>query len=286
MPKFSFSGHDTFPCRQLWLKKGYDFIKANKSFKSEDAVIDLGVGKNMVSAIRFWMRAMDILTQEDELTNFAIHLLDDEGWDPYLEDEMSLWLLHYNLVKKGVASSYGLIFNELRREKIEFNKNTYFGFLKRKAEQLKALQVNEKTIFDDFGVLIKMYIRSDGKVKEDIFQGLFTELNLIKPLGKRGEELYSIENKERDELPEALFLYIILDNCAADSSSISISTIEQDHNNVTSVLAVSRTSLASRLEQISKKYDCINYSDHAGIKELQIKRQITPLEILNHYYAN
>ncbi|WP_207424299.1 DUF4007 family protein [Desertivirga brevis] len=286
MAKFSFSGHDTFPCRQFWLKKGYDFVKAKKSFNSEDAVIDLGVGKNMVSAIRFWMRAMGILDTEDQLTDFATHLLDDEGWDPYLEDEMSLWLLHYNLVKKGLASSYNLIFNELRREKIEFNKNTYLGFLKRKAEQIKTFQVNEKTISDDFGVLIKMYIRSDSKVKEDIFQGLFTELDLVKPLGKRGEELYSIENKERDELPEALFLYIILDNCGTESSSISISTIEQNHNNVTSVLAISRTSLANKLEQISKNYDYVNYSDHAGIKELQIKRQVSPLEILNHYYAN
>lgn len=23
---FTFSGHESFPCRSLWLKKGYDFV--------------------------------------------------------------------------------------------------------------------------------------------------------------------------------------------------------------------------------------------------------------------
>jgi len=46
--RFSFSGHESFQCRQLWLKKGFDYIKAGKSFNSGDAVVDLGVGKNMV----------------------------------------------------------------------------------------------------------------------------------------------------------------------------------------------------------------------------------------------
>ena len=55
--KFTFSGHDSFQCRHLWLKKGFDFVKSGKSFSDEDAVVILGVGKNMVNSIRFWMKA-------------------------------------------------------------------------------------------------------------------------------------------------------------------------------------------------------------------------------------
>ena len=50
--KYTFSGHDSFQCRQLWLKKGYDYIQSQKSFNDEDAVVKLGVGINIVSAIR------------------------------------------------------------------------------------------------------------------------------------------------------------------------------------------------------------------------------------------
>jgi len=97
MKKLTFSGHDSFPCRQYWLKKGFDFRKANKNFNSPDAVVDLGVGKNMVSSIRYWLRAFDMLDNKDEITPLGGNLLNDNGWDPFLEDEASLWILHYLL---------------------------------------------------------------------------------------------------------------------------------------------------------------------------------------------
>ena len=45
--RYTFSGHESFPCKSLWLKKGYDFVVQGKNFNNPDAVIDLGVGKNM-----------------------------------------------------------------------------------------------------------------------------------------------------------------------------------------------------------------------------------------------
>lgn len=46
--KYTFSGHDSFHCRQFWLKKGHDFVREGRSFNDEDAVVRLGVVKNMV----------------------------------------------------------------------------------------------------------------------------------------------------------------------------------------------------------------------------------------------
>ena len=51
----SFSGHQTFPFRYTWLKKGVDAVTENpKIFSSENASVTLGVGKNMVNSIRHW----------------------------------------------------------------------------------------------------------------------------------------------------------------------------------------------------------------------------------------
>lgn len=55
---YKFSGHESFPCKSLWLKKGYDFVVGGNDFNSPDAVITLGVGKNMVTSIRFWLRVL------------------------------------------------------------------------------------------------------------------------------------------------------------------------------------------------------------------------------------
>lgn len=58
--KYAFSGHESFQCKGLWLKKGYDYVKAGLSFTDDYAVVELGVGKNMVASIRYWLRAFGI----------------------------------------------------------------------------------------------------------------------------------------------------------------------------------------------------------------------------------
>lgn len=73
--KLTFSGHDTFHCRQQWLKKGYDFIKKGKKFTDDDAVVELGVGENMVAGINFWLRAFGVLDKEGNFTEFGVCLL-------------------------------------------------------------------------------------------------------------------------------------------------------------------------------------------------------------------
>lgn len=284
--KFSFSGHDSFQCRQQWLKKGYDYILQDKSFNDEDAVVTLGVGKNMVSAIRYWMKAFDLLDSDEKLTTLAHKLFADNGWDPYLEDEASLWLLHYHLIKKGTASSYRMIFNELRREKIEFTKSNFIAFVKRKAE-LTGFVVNEKTVSEDFGVLLKMYLRTEAQLKdqEDSFSGVFAELNLVNHKGKRGEDIYAIENSDKDEIPEEIILYTILDNPSFDHS-ISLSTIEQDPGQAGTVFAISKAGLTTKVQNLVKKFPSITYSDHAGIREIQFKTKPDPFQLLTDYYAN
>lgn len=72
----------------------------------------------MVSAIRFWMKAFNVLDSKDCITEFGERMFSSNGYDPYLEDEASLWLLHYQLVKTGYASTYNIVFNQFRKEKL------------------------------------------------------------------------------------------------------------------------------------------------------------------------
>ena len=288
--KYTFSGHETFQCRHLWLKKGYDFVKGKSSFNDEDAVVKLGVGKNMVASIRFWLKAFNIIDAKDALTQFAIKLLDDNGWDPFLEDDASLWLLHYQLIKTNIASTYNIIFNEFRREKIYFNKDTFVNFLKRKEEVGKALTVNEKTINDDFNIFVKMYLSSGTTAKEveDSFSGILSDLNLLKSFveikNDKKIEQYQIENSERDGLPEAVLLYAILDN-KNYGDSISINTLEQDYNSPGVIFALNRNGLLNKISEIANENKNIVFTDHAGIKELQFKKKPDINSILDTYYG-
>ncbi len=282
--KFTFSGHESFQCRQLWLKKGYDFINKKGSFQDEDAVIDLGVGKNMVSSIRFWMKAFNIIDQEDKITTFGRKLLDDDGWDPYLENDASLWLLHFQLIKTNIATTYNLIFNDLRRERIEFTKENFISFVKRKVELNGGSQFTENTFRDDFNVFTKMYMRTDvqSKDREDAFSGVLADLNIVSSRG----QYYVIENSSRDEIPNEIILACMLD-LDKPSTSIDLTSLENNKNSIGSIFAINRIGLADKAELIAKKSKgSIVYNEHAGIRELQFKTKLNYLTILDKYYAS
>ena len=284
--KYTFSGHDSFQCRQLWLKKGFDYIQSNKSFNDEDAVVKLGVGKNMVSSIRYWMKAFNIIDNNEQPTVFGNSLFSDDGWDPFLEDDASLWLLHYQLVKTNLASTYNIIFNDFRKEKIFFNKTTFVNYLKRRKETEEGLNFNENTVSDDFIVFVKMYQGNDENSidVEDSFMGILSEIDLLKTIGSGKDEQYQIENNERDSLPEAVLLYTILDN-PNYGSSISLNSLEYDNNSPGTIFALSRSGLANKISEIANDKKKITFNDHAGLKELQFKNKPNAHSILDSYYG-
>jgi len=65
--KLQFAGHETFPLRQLWLRKAYDAVARSDeiaprgTFNDPDAIVAFGVGKNMVAAIRHWGLACNVI---------------------------------------------------------------------------------------------------------------------------------------------------------------------------------------------------------------------------------
>lgn len=244
----------------------------------------------MVASIYFWMKAFSLIDGEGKLTSLAHYIFSSEGKDPFLEDEATLWLLHYHLVNQGFSSIYDLIFNYLRREKIEFTKENFLLFVQRKANEIGFTQFNKKTAGTDFDVLTKMYIRTTDQVKdkEDTFSGLLADLNLIQE-EKKQTSLYSIPNESRNNLPEEIILYTILDK-QDFQNSVSLNMLFQDRNQAGSVFGITKNALMEKLESLAnnpkyKKYG-VTLSDHAGIKELQFVSKPDKFEILNHYYGN
>jgi hypothetical protein len=270
--KYIFSGHESFHCRQLWLKKGYDYITEDRSFTDSDAVVTLGVGKNMVTSIKFWLKAFNLLDTDERLSALADFLFVPGGFDPFLEDDQSLWMLHYQLIKTNFSSIYSLIFNEFRKEKMEFTKEQFQTFALRKIDN-----VNLKTVADDFDVFKKMYLNKseDGKISEDSFLGLLADLQLLK-LKHKGT--YYINQSERPTLSPKVLLYSILDN-ERYGYSVSLQSLENDEDSPGSIFALSRQDLLDKIEVLVATHDWINYNDQAGVKELQFKHKPEPLSI-------
>jgi len=287
MRKLSFSGHESFHCRNVWLKKGYDFLNKEHTFNEPTAVVDLGVGKNMVSSINYWMKSFGLVAKNNSLSKLADFLFGKHGVDPYLEDNATLWLLHFHLVTDNFASIYSLLFNEFRKKRIEFNKKQFLYFIRRKCEETNS-NFNEKTVQRDISVILRNYVKPKKASKnlEDMFSGIFIDLNLIEPLKKFNEEeidWYKIDNKDRTDIPAELILYGILYHLG-DNNSITFDEILFSYNNVGNVFALSSKGLLEKIEILTKKYSSITFTDDAGIRLLQFKSKPDKYKVLRKYY--
>jgi len=288
MQSLTFSGHETFHCRPLWLKKGIDFIAKDFSFTEDSAVVELGVGRNMVAAIRFWLHAFAVSDKRDQLTELGKFLFGEGGKDPYLEDIASLWLLHHSLVTSEWASIYSLVFNEFRKERVEFNKEQLVSFLKRKCEE-SGHNFNEGTIANDTKVFVKSYLRPyrETKTIEEGYSGLFIDLDLLHPLERfdeTGSVWYKLENKEREDLPIEVVLFSILDN-ENYGLSISFNQLLNGRNSVGMVYALSAAGLMDKISEMTSRYPSMTFSDDAGIRELQFKEKPNKWNVLSEYYG-
>lgn len=275
-----FSGHESFHCRPFWLKKGFDFVNSDQHF-TDRAGIELGVGKNMVGSIRFWLKAFDIVDENDQLTELAIKLFDDLGWDPFIEDEATLWLLHYKLSSNQYSSIYYLIFSELRKIRPEFSKNHILSLIKEIDEKQ-----SDTSIGIDFSVFTRTYFAKPSKDKEESFSGLFAELGLLTEVGEDSQknDLFHISNSKQNSIPWEVILFCILENDNY-GNSISINSLFSDPKGIGNLFAFNQEGLENKLLEISQNVPDVVYKNDAGVKELQFKK-IKPngFTILNDYY--
>lgn len=275
----TFSGHESFHCRLFWLKKGFDFVNAGKSFSDAASVVDLGVGKNMVAAIRHWLRAFDLFDENDKLTDLARQIFGRNGWDPYLEHDGTLWLLHYHLTKKGYASIFKLIFTELRKAKPEFKREHFYALVSNRGGSF-----SEATLSKDFSAFLNMYVTSHSSKSdaEDTYSGILAELGLVQ---NRNNETFVIEGRRRPEIPALIILYAILAN-SEKSVSISFDQLHAHPNSVGSIFALSKEGLVEKLMEIIDIYPKdIVFKNEAGIRELQFRNRPKPLSVLRRYYG-
>lgn len=286
MSKYNFSGHESFQCKSLWLKKGYDYLLDGNSFTDIDAVAKLGVGKNMVSAIRFWLRAFG-LTKADELNPIATYIFDsDNGRDPFAEDLNTLWLLHFLLVSSEVASIYNLLFVEYQREKREFSKQELQSFIKRKCAVPEQKNVyNENTVRKDIGVLLKNYVApKDLKAIED-FSSLLIALGLIVDTGKQStnkENIFTFKTNDSSEIASEIILYSLIRTKGTDFT-VSFDVLQK----LSLIFGLPMVSLIDIIRSLEIIFpETLVFTDNSGIKNVQFLREIDESEALNHYYDN
>ncbi len=292
MNDYKFSGHDTFHCKQQWLLKGTELIENEGVVGFGDlnkAIPKLGVGKNMVLSIQYWLKAYGLL-ENDNLTEIAVLLFNTKnGYDKFLEDEGSLWILQYLICKNRYASIFELIFKDYFKERVsnEFSENQIINFLQRKINENKQRDVSENTLRTDFKVFLRSYLSNDKSTKtiEDDYNSPLLELNLINTLDRKlnGEEVvFKINKESRSNLPFEIFGFCLIDLFGVDCT-INFQSIRETLGNY---FGLTNEGLELIIEKLYGEHNEFVFNDDAGIRQIQIKtNEELKINLLNNYYG-
>jgi len=287
---YSFSGHETFPFRLSWINKGVFAVSRDSSiFGRANAIVTLGVGKNMVKSIRHWCLTLGIIIESGrglvEVTDFGARVFGREGLDPWLEDIGTLWILHWKLATNiNRSTTWYYIFNRVTRT--EFSKRAIVGELVDMAEYSGGKKPSVTTVSRDIDCFLRTYTISKRARSEEALECPLVDLGLV---AEDGDVVWLIPGN-RDSLPDSVFLYCLLEfrNIRrAGVSTLSIEQIVYAEGSPGRVFVMAEGSIIERLKRIEVKTEGkLVYDATAGLRQVIFRDDfVDGEEIIEHYYS-
>jgi len=222
----TFANHQTFHPRFGWIKKGFDAATEDPDvFNRADAPVILGVGKNMVEAIRFWCIATGVLQRQPNPdrprmsiavpTQLGQALLADGGLDPFMEDATTLWILHWRaLSAPTLLPVWWSAFNDFTA--LEFTEAELLHFCIDEVANTTWSQPNPSSIRKDVDCLLRMYTSRDTRGRQtldELLDSPFRELGIISP-SPSGTDAYRFVRGAKPSLTPVAVTYACLDYMA------------------------------------------------------------------------
>ena len=294
----AFGRHETFALRYGWLSKGFQAVIAAKSngpkvFESDDATVLLGVGKNMVGSIKYWLRACQMIDPSNgKPTALGKLLLSARGLDPYLEDEATIWLLHWLLATNAeLATSWFWFFNryhkpeftgqELTTSLIDFVNDQVIGKKK----------ISPSTLKNDALLLPRMYTQSKGNTRtplEDALDSPFALLNLVTQ--SAGGRSFQSRPQARPDLPLGVLGFAVCQIFEAKGvSALPIEDLMYSRDEYPapgSIFRLTESDLVAKLEQLVDFIPGLfEIRDTAGQHQLFKAGEIDSMEFVKKHYA-
>ena len=290
---FKFSGHQTFVFRHGWLEKGVDLIRNNpRGFLADDAIVTLGVGKNMVESIKYWCSQTGLIEDASEpgamrltpLGEYIFGKKKDAGVDPYLEDDATLWLLHYNLVVNAPQSALSIAINSLNKP--EFSKAELLAFIQRYLAG--KVVVSDKTLERDIDCFVHTYVGTKSKNAEESFDCPLLALSLVQPTVD--SDLFRVNIGPKQNLPVEIVGYALLNLMNEGSASINLYNATYALHSPGQVFKMNDNAIVdavTELEQLTK--GTFTFADTAGINTINytggLKKQAYAQKLLDGYYG-
>ncbi len=295
----SFAKHETFYIREGWLYKGMAAIKAAEAqdqlptiFLDRDAPERLGIGRNMVRALRFWIQATGLAFEERDQSRTVQRLTPFGEWvwkhDRYFEDEATLWLTHYKLVtQKEQATSWYWFFNHFTPPTFDF-KTCLKALSDWVIAELPDQRIAVNSLKKDVDILLRTYISREKVITpETLTESPLAQLGLLNSVGTKRNALYRREQLDPTRLPVLVMLYVLMDQQQQkrpDLMQVGLGQVLREPMNVGRVFNLTTAAIADLLASLNKQYPdlAIRFVRTAGLDELDLPH-IEPDDILARY---
>jgi hypothetical protein len=304
MPEFRFSGHESFPCRYAWLPKAVAALQQNPQIFSDEreAISELGVGKNMVRAIRFWIVVMgiaEVVNHQLVVTRFGTALLGLVGLDRFLEDRRTLWLLHWMVLshEEDPLFAWDYLFNRWGHP--DMTRTEVLRVFEQEAKRIERT-LSRITLEQHFDVFLHTYVTSKGRraeTQEDNLDCPFVDLGLIELVGERRvgksgrpEPVYAFRREPKPDITSELFVFCLLDYWSkrkANEATLTFRDVSINLGSIGQVFKLGESEIRERLERLEKDSNgLLVYQESASVQRIVCpNRQAIPqLDLLTEIY--
>ncbi len=219
-----YRGHETFSIRKNWLAKGMEAVAKNPGIFTDKTMLpmdELGLGRNMVVSLRYWMKAVGLTKEIKNPKTKKTETLFTElgkiiyGNDRFVEESGTLWLLQAELALNiENATSWYFFFNEFNFT--EFSKDDFVVALQN-FDRMNGGTTALSSFESDFECIVNTYVsrfRERGEVDpEDNIESPFAELGLVDCIGS-GKKLYRKVIPPKQNIPPLIFLAVLYRMCS------------------------------------------------------------------------
>lgn len=296
-----FARHETFHLRFGWLRKGFAEAEKNPAVFSEpDATVTLGVGKNMVSSIRYWCQAYKVIEEAEnpnrprlpllQPSSFGNQLLsDDGGWDPWLEDPASLWLLHWKLLSGPCkAPAWWTAFNLFPME--QFEESHLTAYVQELTEAAGWKSTADASIKKDVDCLLRTFAarRTGRQTMDDVLDCPTRQLGLIAPAVGESKS-WRFVTGPKPSLPAQIVAYSCLDfmhEFCRSESTVTLARLASDPGSPGRAFRLTESNLYDILLTATKSVPGMRVAEPAGLRQLVVHGEIAQLrdQIVSEYY--
>jgi hypothetical protein len=214
-------------------------------------------------------------------------LFSDNGWDPYLEDVGTLWLIHWRLASTPEpATTWWWILNQYPGT--SFTRRELQAQLERLVEQLGLVRVSAASLKRDIDCFIRTYSPSQRArtVPEETLDCPLIELGLLRE--GSDHQSYQLARGNHPTLPLPIFGYALatyLERRGGQAQSVSLNELAFGEGAPGRVFGLNESGLLTRLEALGALTgDALVYDETAGLKQIFLHKSLQPGTLLERYF--